>query len=88
MPNVFLEGWSRGVPVLTLSFDPHGMVERHGLGHCAGADEARLAELARDLWENRDDQWDLAKRCIEYVRTEHGERVVIGRWLEALRRVA
>ena len=27
MPNVFLEAWGRGVPVLSLSFDPDGIIE-------------------------------------------------------------
>ena len=87
MPNVFLEGWSRGVPALTLSFDPNGMVARHGLGVSAGGDPARLAEAARALWRGRDDQAELAERCIAFVRAEHGEAAVMDRWLETIERV-
>jgi hypothetical protein len=87
LPNVFLEGWSRGVPVLTLSFDPDGMVARHGLGSCAGGDAGRFHDEARRLWRDRDDQAELAERCIAYVRAEHGEDVVADRWLQTVERV-
>lgn len=31
-PNVFLEAWSMGIPLVT-SFDPDSVVERYGMGH-------------------------------------------------------
>lgn len=38
-PNTFVEGWSRAVPTLS-TFDPDGVIERHGLGAIAvGADD-------------------------------------------------
>ena len=41
MPNATLEGWVRGIPALTLSYDPDGLVELRGLG-----------VFARDSWED------------------------------------
>jgi glycosyltransferase involved in cell wall biosynthesis len=87
MPNVFLEGWSRGVPALTLSFDPDGMIARNGLGAWAGGDAARFEEEARRLWQSRDDQGELADRCIAYVRAEHDEDAIAERWVQTLERV-
>lgn len=40
-PNVYLEGWSHGLPIVT-TFDPDGIVERFGLG-LAAADAAGVA---------------------------------------------
>jgi glycosyltransferase involved in cell wall biosynthesis len=84
MPNVFLEGWTRGVPALALAHDPDGVIEREQLGEFAGGSQDRLVELARTLWERRDDQAELADRCREYVAREHALDAVLDRWLEVL----
>jgi hypothetical protein len=81
MPNVFLEGWTRGVPALALSFDPDGLVAHEGLGFFAEGDQRRLVEHARTLWRERGGQAELAQRCVEYIRREHGEDAVVERWL-------
>lgn len=81
MPNVFLEGWSRGVPAIAFSHDPDGVVATHGLGGFASGSRERLVELTRELWASRDDQHALGERCVAYVRTEHAEERVAERWL-------
>ncbi len=85
MPNVFLEGWARGVPALALSHDPDGIVERHGLGSVAGDSLERLAQLAARSWEERDAQSAIAARCRDYVAREHGADAIAARWERALR---
>lgn len=82
MPNVFLEGWSRGVPALAFSHDPDGLVVAHGLGGFAAGSRERLVELARDQWASRMDQRDVAARCLAYARAEHDEERVAERWIE------
>jgi glycosyltransferase involved in cell wall biosynthesis len=84
MPNVFLEGWARGVPALALAHDPDGVVQRHGLGWFADGSPERLAEQATLAWETRDDQAALSSRCREYVGAEHAAEQVAARWEQAL----
>jgi glycosyltransferase involved in cell wall biosynthesis len=84
MPNVFLEGWARGVPALALSYDPDGVIAQRGLGAFAGGDGERLAEQARELWLARADQSALADRCIAYARAEHDPGKVVDRWIGAM----
>lgn len=80
MPNVFLEGWARGVPALALSHDPDGMIEGHGLGSVAGGSLDRLADIAAAVWESRAQQAGIAARCRDYVAREHSADKVAARW--------
>jgi glycosyltransferase involved in cell wall biosynthesis len=34
-PNIFIEAWACGIPVLSLSFDPGGVIKREELGYVA-----------------------------------------------------
>jgi glycosyltransferase involved in cell wall biosynthesis len=86
MPNVFLEGWARGVPALAFSHDPDGVVAEHGLGAFAGGDPVRLLDAARRMWEERTNQEAVAERCTGYVRSHHDQDVVARGWLEVIGR--
>jgi glycosyltransferase involved in cell wall biosynthesis len=84
MPNVFMEGWARGVPALALAHDPDGVLEREALGGCAQGSPDRMAQLARDAWASREGRDEQSARCRAYVAREHSlERVADG-WVEAL----
>jgi glycosyltransferase involved in cell wall biosynthesis len=84
MPNTLLEGWSRGVPALTLHHDPDGVIVRERIGFCAGGDATALADHARALWAGRDGDPELHQRCRAYVLREHGPDAVLDRWIAAL----
>jgi hypothetical protein len=84
MPNVFLEGWSRGVPVLALRHDPDGAISRHHLGGFAAGSMERLVELAAEMWDARDDQAELAGRCRAYVGENRSAAAVADAWERVL----
>jgi glycosyltransferase involved in cell wall biosynthesis len=87
MPNVFLEAWARGVPVLTLEADPDGVVERHRLGVAAGGSWERFLAGARELWESRAERDQLSRRTRAYVQSVHSYESVGGRWQELIQKI-
>ncbi len=88
MPNVFLEAWARGVPVLTLRCDPDGVVVARSLGIAADGSWERFVAGARELWSTRADRAELAARTRAYVEEVHSVDAVAARWADVLERVA
>jgi glycosyltransferase involved in cell wall biosynthesis len=87
MPNIFLEAWARGVPVLTLHFDPDGAVTERGLGIAAAGSWERFTDGARQLWREReDDRTELSRRTRGYME-RHSVAAVGGRWQELMARL-
>lgn len=87
MPNVFLEGWARGVPALTLDFDPDGLIAQRGTGVAAAGSWERFVGGASSLWDQRSDSDRLARAGRAYIEEVHGFDSVAARWLESVRAV-
>jgi len=85
MPNVFLEGWARGVPALTLEFDPDGLIGARGIGVAAGGSWERFVAGAQRLWDERSDSEQLARAGRAYVDEVHGLDNAASLWLQTVR---
>jgi len=83
-PNTMLEAWGVGVPVVSLSVDPGGLIERERLGRVSRSFQqlrADVAELAGSESLNR----CYGERGLTYVRSRHGVETVHAAFMANLR---
>jgi glycosyltransferase involved in cell wall biosynthesis len=68
-PNVFLEAWSVGVPVVS-TYDPDGIIERHRLGgYASSVDE--IAGAVNELKINSEAWNNMSANSVQYFRERH-----------------
>ncbi|MFA4948769.1 MAG: glycosyltransferase family 4 protein [Candidatus Krumholzibacteriia bacterium] len=72
-PNTYLHAWAHGVPVITISIDPDGILEKNGIGIVTGTFEG-LVEAVRSIRSNRTMRSEMSAKAIRYVRANHDIR--------------
>jgi glycosyltransferase involved in cell wall biosynthesis len=85
MPNVFLEAWARGVPVMSLHFDPDRKLESEGLGLFADGSWDDFVAAAGKLWAEPQLRRQLGDRGRQYVERVHSPDAVGERWTATVR---
>ena len=96
-PNVFLQAWQQGKPVVSANIDPDGVLHKYGLGMCAFADDSHLektsTELAKELKLRigsllLSNLHSMGARCREYVARYHSVKVCVGRLIEMIEKAS
>ena len=73
-PNIFIEAWACGVPVLSLHVDPGGIIKKEGLGEIADGNIYTLLS-AMDSFKATNGFADMAQRYIERTHDLNNDRV-------------
>jgi glycosyltransferase involved in cell wall biosynthesis len=85
MPNVFLEAWARGIPVISLDYDPDGRIVADRLGVVAGGSIDTLRARTEALWRDADLRNELGRNGRDYVRRVHSPEAVAEQWSDLIR---
>lgn len=85
-PNIFIQAWSHGKPVVSLSFDPEGILSRERIGRLSGNFEQFVLDVD-DLIRDRDSRAQMGERARRLARSEFDLRINVLRLEEFLEEV-
>jgi glycosyltransferase involved in cell wall biosynthesis len=74
-PNIFLEAWASGTPVVSMKIDPDQVIERLELGTVSGDVEKTIKDLNL-LMKSPQLREEISVRAGRYVAEHHSEQVV------------
>ncbi len=75
-PSVFLEAWSAGTPVVSLTVDPDEIIKRKRLGIVAGSVDRAVKELIK-LLNSPEARQEMADRARQHIMTAHSEDAAV-----------
>src|SRR5690606_1188714 len=87
-PNVILEAWAAGIPVLSFDLDPDGVIEREQAGVVAGGDAAAIAPGARSLLKSPEERRRLGLNGHRYIKSAHDPQLILDHWENLARSLA
>ena len=70
-PNTFVQAAMHGIPILSWTVDPDGVLSREGIGMCADGSFERLATLVRQGCASPSQLAEMGRRAEAYARREH-----------------
>jgi glycosyltransferase involved in cell wall biosynthesis len=85
-PNVFLQAWAAGMPVVSTGVDPDGLIAQRGLG--LFVDPAEAAQAIARLHAEPELVQDIGRRARAYVSAVHHPDVVLPRYAALFQQLA
>ena len=75
-PNTFLEAWGNSIPVISLGFDPDGIISNHKLGFHSKTYEQMLEDF-KTLIRNDKLRKEMGSNSRNYVAKEHDAEKIV-----------
>lgn len=75
-PNTFIQSLMRGTPVLSLTVNPDGFLEKYGVGYCAGNSFQSLIDNLVLLTGDEDIYRATSRNAFEYAKKHHDIKVI------------
>ena len=85
-PNVFLQAWECGVPVVARNIDPDNVIVRYGLGRVSGCTEQVINDVG-ELLTDETQRAAIGDACRDYLLHTHSQDVVIDQYLDYFREI-
>jgi glycosyltransferase involved in cell wall biosynthesis len=82
-PNIFLEAWANGTPVVSMKIDPDHVIERSDLGTVSGSVEGAVEDI-NALIKSPERREEIAARARRHVMIAHSEAAVVVAFESAL----
>ncbi|MCZ2458019.1 MAG: glycosyltransferase [Chitinophagales bacterium] len=79
-PNIFLEAWATGTPVISLNVDPGNILEKFQLGVCCKGDLNKM----KFYMENLDANSFCRENLISYIREHHDFSTAADRFIKTV----
>ena len=76
-PNTFLQAWSSGTPVVTLTIDPDRIIQRMRLGALVGTVDRAIAQIPA-LMNTPHERDEIGARAVRFVQETYSARTVVG----------
>jgi len=85
-PNTFLEAWGNSIPVISLGFDPDGIISNHKLGLHSKTYEQMLEDF-KTLTNNDKLRKEMGSNSREYVEKEHDAKKIVKEYERLIERL-
>jgi glycosyltransferase involved in cell wall biosynthesis len=82
-PSTFLEAWTSGTPVVSVTVDPDDLLKNERLGLVSGTTQQAVVDI-RNLIDRTDLRDEIGLRSKDYVTTRHAPQVVSSVFRQAL----
>lgn len=75
-PNTFLEAWGNKIPVVSLNFDPDGIIHNNLLGFHSKTFEDMIKNI-KTLIKNEELRKEMGKNSYDYVKKDHNIKKIV-----------